>query len=427
MTTTGPRRTDTAIPTARPAPEILTQLLSPTGRSDPYPLYGELHALGPVSRIAETSWIVSGYDAANQVLRNPAFGLPEPDSSDTDRSETEGSSALASMSRSILRSNPPDHGRMRALMSSVFTARRVLGLTPAITRTVDQLLISMGTGEGDVVDFMEQFAFPLPVSVIGELLGVPREDRLRFRPLAADLTEALEVSSVDVPSAAAAAAASELADYFTELVDERRAHPSDDLVGALVVARDDGEQRLSDEELLANLITLLVAGFETTTSLLGNGIALLIERPHLLQRLRTGEIEVAAFVEEVLRYDSPVQLTTRVALRDSLAVQGVQIPRAAELVVLIGAANRDPSRYRKPGEFDPSRTEIRPLSFGAGPHVCLGSQLARLESVIAFQNLIGRRLAAAPGAERRRRERLVLRGYDILPILRPTADDNGGA
>jgi cytochrome P450 len=308
-------------------------------------------------------------------------------------------------------------------MSSVFTARRVVDLIPVISRTVDDLVADMATGHGDVVDFMQAFAFPLPVSVICELLGVPHGDRMRFRPLAADLTEALELSSGERFSAAAASAAEELADYFTDLVDRKRAQPSDDLIGALVAARDAGQARLSDEELLANLITLLVAGFETTTNLLGNGLALLMDRPEVLQRVRTGEVAVPAFVEEVLRFDSPVQLTTRVALADGLTIAGTEIPQGAGLVLLIGAANRDPSRYAEPDDFDPSRTDIRPLSFGAGPHICLGSQLARLETTIAFERLVGRRLAAAPEGVRQRRERVVLRGYEAFPILAPTAQE----
>jgi cytochrome P450 len=425
VTAENPSPAGPATEAIRTGEEIVADLLSPAGRADPYPRYAELHGLGPVTRLAEMSWVVSGYDAVNEVLRHPGFGLPEPSSVEGEKGAPGGSSALASMNRSILRSNPPAHSRMRSLMSSVFTARRVVGLSPAIARTVDQLLADMATGRGDDVDFMQAFAFPLPVSVIGELLGVPRSDRMRFRPLAADLTEALELSSGgDIP-AAAAAAADELASYFRDLVDQRRARPSDDLVGALVAARDAGAGRLGDEELLANLIMLLVAGFETTTSLLGNGLALLLDRPELLRVVRSGEVTVPAFLEEALRFDSPVQVTTRVALTDGLSLNGAGIPRGAGLVLLIGAANRDPRRYADPDDFDPSRSDIRPLSFGAGPHICLGSQLAKLEATIALQRLVVRRLAAAPNGVRRRRERLVLRGYDTFPILRPTQTQTG--
>ncbi|MDX3234692.1 cytochrome P450 [Streptomyces sp. ME03-5709C] len=423
MTVASPGPAGLGTRAARTGGEIVAELLGPAGRADPYPLYAELHALGPVTGLAGTSWVVSGYDAVNQVLREPGFGLPESSSVNGDPAASNGSSALDMMSRSILRSNPPAHGRMRSLMSSVFTARRVVDLTPVIARTVDELLADMATAQGDVVDFMEAFAFPLPVSVICELLGVPHSDPLGFRPLAADLTEALELSASEELSAAAAAAAEGLADYFAVLVDRKRAQPSDDLVGALVAARDAGQARLSDQELLANLITLLVAGFETTTGLLGNGLALLLDRPEVLQGMRSGEVAVQAFVEEVLRFDSPVQLTTRVALTDGLAVAGTEIPQGAALVLLIGAANRDPSRYRGPDEFDPSRPDIRPLSFGAGPHICLGSQLARLEATVAFEQLVGRRLAAAPEGVRQRRERLVLRGYEGFPILGPTVPE----
>lgn len=325
------------------------------------------------------------------------------------------------MRTSILRANPPDHGRMRTLMANVFTPRRVVGLTPMIERAVDGLLGSMTAGSNAPADFMEAVAFPLPVSVICELLGVPRGDHTRFRPLAADLTEVLELSGHSQPSSAASAAAEELSAYFTDLVDQKRTAPSDDLIGALVAARDADDARLSDEELLANLVMLLVAGFETTTNLLGNGISLLSARPGIAAALVSGEVEVAAFVEEVLRFDSPVQLTTRVVRGEDARIEGVDLPRGADVVLLIGAANRDPARYDDPDRFDPTRSDIRPLSFGAGPHVCLGNQLARLEASIAFRRIVDLGLHEGSMLSSTRRDRLVLRGFKSLVLGRRSA------
>ncbi|HET6742137.1 MAG TPA: cytochrome P450, partial [Kribbella sp.] len=336
-----------------------------------------------------------GYAAANDVLRNPSFEIP---------AEPSSRPSLDLMQRSILRTNPPDHGRMRSLIGQVFTPRRVAGLQPAVEAAVDELLDGLLDGRDGLpaeVDFMDRFAFQLPVTVICELLGVPAADRHRFRPLASDLTAALELT--DTADEAADAAAAELGEYFAQLI---RNPPAGGLVSALVAARDADDDRLSDEELLANLILLLVAGFETTTDLLGNGLAILLDQPDQLT-------DPAAFVEEVLRYDSPVQVTTRVA-RNTVEVAGTSIPAGSNLVLLLGAANRDPARFAEPDRFDPLRTGNKPLSFGAGAHICLGNSLARLEATVAFTRLRAATITRA--GEPTRRDRLVLRGYQTLPV-----------
>jgi len=397
------------------AAAIMNALMTPASQADPYPLYARAHQTGPVSAIAGGWFLVCGYAAASQVLRDPGFGLPDP------AGPAPGDGALSSLSRSILRANPPEHARMRSLISQVFTPRRVAALQPAIENAVDALLGRLaGTGAGgQPVDFMDQFAFQLPVTVICELLGVPAADRDRFRPLAADLTEALELSTDTSGPSPAATAARELAGYFTALMTERRTAPHDDLIGALVAARDVGDGRLSDEELLANLIVLLVAGFETTTNLLGNGLAILFDHPGTAARLRLGALEVSGFIEEVLRYDAPVQAITRVARAANLAAASQHIPQSSQVILLIGAANRDPDRYPDPDRFDPTRSDIRPLSFGAGPHICIGNTLARLEAAVAFPRLLTRfpALSAAPGEQPTRRNRLMLRGYETLPVI----------
>jgi len=402
-------------PAAPRRDDLLGALLAPGGRSNPFPLYAAAHKIGPVFQASDQLFVACGYTAVNQVLRDPRFGIPSLPPSGP------GSDALRLMGQSILRANPPDHPRMRSLFSKTFTPRRIEALRPAVEAAVDGLLSWLAElgADGQPVDFMDNFAFPLPVTVICELLGVPPAERNRFRPLAADLTEALELT-VGFPDRVEAAAR-ELADYFTGLISERRAAPGDDLTTALVAARDTDDGALSDSELLANLILLLVAGFETTTSLLGSGLALLLDDPTLAGRLRTGDIPVPEFIEEVLRYDSPVQTLTRQALTAGLAIDGVPIPEGADLILLLGAANRDPARYPEPDRFDPSRADIRPLSFGAGPHVCLGSSLARLEASIAFTRVLARfpALSAAPGhppPPATRRDRLVLRGYETLPL-----------
>ncbi|HEU5028001.1 MAG TPA: cytochrome P450 [Spirillospora sp.] len=413
------------------AAEIISALMTPEGRADPFSLYAQAHAAGPVSTITDGWFLASGYTAVDRVLRDPDFGP-----ADRPRQDPDGMAGdLPSMSRSILWANPPDHGRMRSLISRVFTARRVAALRPAIEETVDDLLdgLAAATADGRPADFMDRFAFPLPITVICELLGVPVTDRDRFRPLAADLTQALELPALtsppatpdpggaggpDGPDGPVGAAARELAEYFTQLIGERRASPRGDLLSALVAARDTDEGRLSDEELLANLILLLVAGFETTANLLGNGLAALLDHPGVMAELRTGQSAISGFIEEVLRHDSPVQVTTRTARTDDLTIDGMPIPRGGNVVLLIGAANRDPARYRDPDRFDPVRPDIKPLSFGAGPHICLGNNLARLEAAIAFPRLLARfpKISPVPETPRTRRDRLVLRGLQTLPI-----------
>jgi len=381
---------------------LIESLLSPAGRADPFPLYAEAHRLGPVLPIADTVFVIVGYAAVNEVLRNPGFGI---------RTDPSSQPALELMQRSILRANPPDHGRMRSLISQVFTPRRVAALQPAIESAVDDLL----DGLPAEVDFMDRFAFQLPVTVICELLGVPTSERDRFRPLASDLTAALELT--DSSDEAADAAARELGEYFVRLI---RDPAPDSLVSALVAARDAGDGRLSDEELLANLILLLVAGFETTTDLLGNGLAILLDQPELGS-------DPAAFVEEVLRYDSPVQVTTRIARADGLSAGGIPMPAGSDLILLLGAANRDPVRFPQPDRFDPARADNKPLSFGAGAHICLGNSLARLEAKVAFARLLDRFPTISAAGPATRRDRLVLRGYQTLPVRLSSAECSGSS
>ncbi|NUS16770.1 MAG: cytochrome P450 [Streptomyces sp.] len=400
------------------------ELLAPGGREDPYPLYARALAAGPVLDIGGGYFLVSGYDAVNKALRGPGWGVSGAQALPQDR---EANFAIDLLARSVLESDPPEHSRMRSLMNSVFTPRRIAAYEPMITDAVGELLDRLAElgADGAPVDFMAEFAFLLPVTVICEMLGVPRADRHRFRALASGLTTALEFTSDADALAPANAAATELAGYFRDLVADRRARPrdGDDLVGALVAARDTEDGRLSEPELLANLSLLLVAGFETTTDLLGNGLRLLFAHQEAADLLRSGRGEVAPFVEEVLRYESPVQLTTRVALTDQ-ELAGVPVPEGSRAVLLVGAANRDPARYEQPDRFDPTRTGSRPLSFGAGAHVCIGNGLARLEAAVAFPRLLSRFPHLAPAGTPARRDRVVLRGYRTLPV-RVTAPPSG--
>jgi cytochrome P450 len=398
------------------AEDIFNALLGPAGRDDPYPLYAQLHKLGEVVPTSLGVVLVPGYDAISSVLRDPAYRVQ--DAARLDDIESSWSEHPSAGVEAILSLNPPDHARVRSLISGAFTPRRVAGLRPAIEQMTERLLDGMaerGAG-GTPVDFMHDFAYLLPVTVICELIGIPESDRETFRPIGRDLAATIEPLLDDEAIARADAAAIWLHEYFTKLAAQRRAEPRDDLMSALVEISDAEDGRLSDSALLDNLTLLLVAGFETTTNLLGNGVQLLLHDPELAGALRCGSIPAASFVEEVLRYDAPVQMTGRHRL-ESAEIRGVPVTPDEEVILLLGAGNRDGRRFPDPDTFSPQRAVGGPLSFGAGAHFCIGAALARLESEVAFPRLLARFPELAPAGVPQRRSGMVLRGFDELPVI----------
>lgn len=370
--------------------EMFEALNSADMRADPYPLYSQFRELGEVAELADGFLVATSYEAVDAVLRDNAFG-PE-----------EKSAVPIPGHRSLLNSNPPDHTRMRRLMSGAFTPRRVHGLHDAVARMAGELIDAM-RDKGTSGDLIADFAYRLPVNVICELLGVPEKDRDWFRPVAHDFTVAMEAFTTELEYTMAVDAANLIRAYFAHLVQARRGTRQDDLISDLAAAPD-----LTEDELLSNLALLLIAGFETTTNLIGNGVMAWLRDPREVDN-------PAAFVEEVLRYDSPVQLTSRVALEPTV-LSGRQIGTGTYVIAMIGSANRDPKRFTDPDRFDPNRANNTPLSFGAGAHFCLGAALARMEGRIAFpllwQRFPGLRLDGEPV----RRNRLVLRGFESLPV-----------
>jgi cytochrome P450 len=397
------------------AMEILTALSAPSGRADPYPLYAALHEMGEVIDIGSAGVIVVGYDAINSVLRDPGFRVSDDSSFDKDFPAWQANPVFVQGADWILNLNAPRHSRIRSLMARAFTARRIAGLEPAIARIADGLLDAMADrgGDGSAVEFMHDFAYLLPVTVICELIGIPEADREGFRPVARDLAGVFEINDLEMLPAINAAAV-ELLAYFTELAARRRADPRDDLLSDLLAVSGSGDGRLTDAELLHNLTLLLVAGFETTTNLLGNGLQVILQDPPAGQAVTAGSLPAPAFVEEVLRFDSPVQLTSRIGYGTS--VGGVPVSPETGVTTLLGAGNRDPRRFTDPARFDPMRPDAGTLSFGGGAHFCIGAALARLEGVVAFPRLLSRFPKIAAAGEPARRDTLVLRGFDALPV-----------
>jgi pimeloyl-[acyl-carrier protein] synthase len=382
---------------------------------DPYPTYARLRVAGPIYLDPPGMWFLARHADVQQALRDPRFGRA-------------GFGAVAeaafgpgpvqeSFSRWMLFMDPPDHTRLRALVTKAFTPRTVERLRPEIQRMVDGLLDPLE--ERGSFDLIADLAYPLPVMVISELLGVPADDRDRFHDWSAAVAKALDILTVPRPDVVGRAndAALGLTEYFRGLVAARRKEPRGDLLSALVAAEDEGH-RLTEEELLATCVLLFFAGHETTVNLIGNGTLALLRHPDQLARLRADRSLIGSAVEELLRYDGPVQRTGRVALAD-VEVGGCAIRRGERVSILLGAANRDPARFEDPNRLDVARADAHHhhLAFGGGIHYCLGAALARVEAQIAIGTLVRRlpnlRLQTDAPAWR---ENIVLRGLTTLPL-----------
>ena len=376
--------------------------------ANPYPIYRRLQTRDPVhrSRLIK-GWVLSRHEDIDAVLRDSRrFG--------NDRASTQDANLRfdSEEPRSMLYRDPPDHTRLRSLVSKAFTPRAVRALRPRVEKIADDLLDSLdGADSFDVIDAI---AYPLPVAVISEMLGVPQEDRGPFREWSNDASLSIEPLLDDRRVASTMDALSKLRDYFSDLAERRRADPGEDLVSVLTQIEDEGD-RLSHLELQLMLVLLLVAGNETTRNLVGNGLLALLRNPEQLDRLRREPELIGPAVEELTRYDSPVQIDGR-SVREDTEVGGVPMERGQYLMLLLGAANRDPEAFDDPNVLDVSRERNPHLGFGRGIHHCLGAPLARMEAEVMLGKLLERfpnvRLAGTPS----RRRQIVLRGLSSLPV-----------
>ncbi len=386
--------------------------MEPEFVADPYPTYHRLRAEDPVHHSPLGFWVLTRYADVIAMLRDPRlvkepiaafvaarFGMTPP-----------------GLGLSMLDRDPPDHTRLRGLVSKAFTPRALESLRPHIQQIVDGLLAQV-EGKREM-DLIEQFAYPLPVRVICEMLGVPVADHERFKQWGLDIARGLDAIMLPPDSDVARksmAGRHALSGYFRELIAERRAAPRDDMLSALIAAEEAGD-KLNEDELMATCILLLVAGHETTVNLIGNGTLALLRHPDQLRRLRDNPGLIATAVEELLRFDGPVQRTARIPSED-VTIGGQTIPKGEMVMPFLGAADRDPVQFADPDRLDIGRTDNRHIAFGMGVHFCLGAPLARMEGQIAINTLVKRFPKLALATDRPEfRQSLTLRGLASLPV-----------
>ena len=401
----------------------VARMLTSATRADPYPLYARVRPRGLVRsplgvfvaadhatvasilrdrRLSSSPAHQPGYQPPSYPPDDPRAGLPVAD---------------------LLTMDPPDHTRLRRLVTGAFTPRVMAGLEPWIRDVTVQLLTaadsaaadSAATSDAGGFDLIDALAYPLPIAVISHLLGVPAEDQARFRAWGHDLAVTSDPLTTADEQARKTTAEQAVVSYLQDLVRQRRADPDDSILSALIAAEQDGD-RLSSGEVVNLAALLLIAGFITTVNLIGNGIVALLGDPGNWDRLRRDPALIPAVVEEMLRYDSPVQLTVRTPTED-VEVGGRVIAAGRPVIVFIGGANRDPAVFDQPDEFRIDRPDSgRHLAFSLGGHHCLGAALARLEARIALEELTRRYPALELAAPPTRRPLLIFRGFETVPV-----------
>jgi cytochrome P450 len=387
--------------------------------NDPHPFYAQWRQTGPVRPVVLPGgfggWLVTSYEDARQALTDPRLSQAIQPPQVNDPIPPQVNDPIppdigAAIGYHMLAVDPPDHTRLRRLVTAAFTARRIEALRPRIEQITDELLDAMAGREQ--VDLIDALAFPLPIQVICELLGIPSQDRDSFRSWSNTLVGG-EALRVQLPAAMMA-----LVSYVRALIADRRQHPGDDLLSGLIAVRDQAD-RLSEDELSSMVFLLLIAGHETTVNLIGNGSYLLLSHRERWERLRADPALLPAAIEEFLRYESPVETATFRITTEAMEIGGVIVPAGEIVVVSLLSANRDEKRFPDAAELRLDRPQNSHMAFGHGIHYCLGAPLARLEAKVAFSKLLARfpGLRLATDEEPSWRPGLLLRGHQALPVL----------
>lgn len=398
-------------------PSVVTMLLpfdpfDPAFRHDPYPVYHKLRETGAVSRTPAGGWVVTGHQECSSILRDPRFGWGDGMFVADQFTVTDDGTVV----RPFIFMDPPDHTRIRSLVSKAFAVRRVERLRPRAEQVMAQLLADATAAAGDgPVDLVSAISYPLPAILLAELLGVPKDNLDRFREWSSAIGRGLDPFVMTVAESARRDDARGRFDaYFAGLAEHRRADPTDDLVSALVSAEHDGD-RLTGTELVTTCRLLLSAGHVTTFNWITNGVLALLRHPDQLAWLRAHPDRVASVADELLRYDPPIQMISRVALTE-VDVAGQTIGEGESVLLVIAAGNRDPAAYPDPDRLDVSRQPGRNLGFGLGIHFCIGAPIARLTAEVAFAALAARDIELATDTPTRSNT-FVVRGLTEMPVL----------
>lgn len=395
---------------------LLVELLDPANRANPYPVYARIRESGPMQLPDNDLHVFATFAECDEVLRHPDSCSDRTKSTMAQRALAAGQQLRPFGTPGFLFLDPPDHTRLRRLVSKAFSPKVVKALEADIAAMVDGLLDKVAaTGEFEVI---EDLAYPLPVAVICRLLGVPIEDEPKFSSASALLAQGLDPFIAFTGQAQGFEERLEaglwLRGYLRELLEKRRAHPAEDLISGLIAVEESGDQ-LTEDEIVATCNLLLIAGHETTVNLIANAIlALLRHREHWTALASDAEL-APAIIEETLRYDPPVQLAGRIAGAD-MTIGGIDIPKGDNMMLLFAAAHRDPLVTDRPDDFDPTRDTVRHMAFGKGPHFCLGAPLARLETAVALSAVTKRFPNAQLAGEPVYKPNVTLRGMDSLPV-----------
>lgn len=409
--------------TESPVDLLHEAMFTAAGRSNPYPLLERLHEHGDHVAMPDGYVAVWGYDAAQALMRSPLYGRVPPDptlrtvfhhSLTDEQVRALRQAETAQLGKWLQLLDPPEHSRLRALVARAFSKNRIAASRPLIERTVARLLDDIPPGEP--VDFVSRLAYPLPTQVVGELVGLPLDERTWFADATSTQAADRDPQASFEDLLAAAKGRHDLARYISGLIDDRRRAPRDDLATDLIHAQQAGD-RLTEPELVAMILMLYIAGFSTTAHMITNGVHALLRNPSELGRLRSDQTLVPNALEEILRYDSMVISVDYCARQDN-ALLGSEVTANTPIHVFLGAANRDPKAFHDPARFDVRRTEAPMLSFGAGAHFCLGAALARLEGEVFLRAVLERFPSIElTGAPPQRRDSFNYREFESLEVV----------